>query len=114
MYADNSWITQLHYGDVVLIEARELNIEERARAQKSVQWFYEEVEFLKHEYMAREKAAADLLGDKAVAETRSRIVKLRVGRKTRDAAGDRVRNGSLKARSMKLKLRMRRDMSAIL
>lgn len=80
---ENAWATQLRYGNAILIEARQQSIAEPLGCEKSSRWFCEEVKFLGYEFRARDRAAAEKLDPKAVKETRSRIVKLKVRRKNK-------------------------------
>jgi hypothetical protein len=55
---DDSWAAQLLYGDNVLLEGRQLDIEQEVGFVQSFWWFCEEASFLAYEYKAREHAAA--------------------------------------------------------
>lgn len=58
----DSWITQLLYGESMLIEGRHAYVEQEVGFSQSFHWFCEEVECLRYEYKAREHAAAVCLG----------------------------------------------------
>lgn len=80
VYNNNSWTTQLRFGDAVLIEARALNVERVKGCEVSLKWFCEEVEFLNCEYRARENEAAETMGCVVTENVKSRVVKLKLGK----------------------------------
>ena len=107
--SNSSYFTQLEHGKATLISIREpIHSSEGARKQ-SVVWFCEEVEFLACEYRAREEAAAEILGCGLANSVRSRIVKLKVGRKYLLAKMKMNHNATKKERKVKLRLRLRKD-----
>lgn len=61
--ADDSCVAQLSYGDNVLLEGRQLDVEQEARFVQSIFWFCEEASFLAYEYKAREHAWAVRMGE---------------------------------------------------
>ncbi|KAF1933316.1 uncharacterized protein M421DRAFT_737 [Didymella exigua CBS 183.55] len=75
------------------MSARDLHGNPEKKYKQRLQWFCDEVEFLGHEYRAREEAAAVILGGDLV-KSRSKIMKLKV-RKT-DLSAVRAReNGGM-------------------
>ncbi|KAF2632965.1 hypothetical protein BU25DRAFT_330572, partial [Macroventuria anomochaeta] len=80
-YNHNSCFAQLHYGDVALIDVRDSNCMREEKCKQSLRWFCEEVDFLACEFRARESAAAEILRQKAATNLKSRIVKLKAGKR---------------------------------
>lgn len=105
----SSCFTQLRYGASVLIEARHLNQSCEKDCKKSLEWFHDEVEFLGHEYRAREEVAAEILGREFVRVVKSEVVRLKVGRQGLLALKDRKDCSVGKEKKLKLKLRLWKD-----
>jgi hypothetical protein len=63
-----SWVAQLLYCDEMILEGRQLNVEQEHGFVQSLLWFCEEASFLAHEFKAREHAAAVWRGDAVDAE----------------------------------------------
>ncbi|KAF2026853.1 hypothetical protein EK21DRAFT_102930 [Setomelanomma holmii] len=57
-WEDDSWTTELLPGENVLLEGRQLDVEQKMGFIQSFWWFCEEASFLAYEYKAREYAAA--------------------------------------------------------
>ena len=53
---DDNWVAQLSYNDNVLLEGRQLNVEQEIGFVQSFFWFCEEASFLAYEFKAREHA----------------------------------------------------------
>lgn len=102
----NSGIIQLRYGRAVLIDVRMPLTEQDTAGKKIMGRFCEEVEFLQWEYKAREEAAKDILGRGIANELRSRIVKLKLGKKV--FVGDKIgRGGVQEKKSVKPRLKLK-------
>jgi len=63
IYSDSSWATQLCHDNAVLLESRELNVEQEQGFEQSFHWFCEEASFLAYEFKAREHAFAVRMGN---------------------------------------------------
>lgn len=61
-WAEDSWVSQLCYGDTMIIEGRDKTVEEDGGLAQSFLWFCEESNFLACEYKAREHALAVKMG----------------------------------------------------
>lgn len=79
------------------------------RIRRCFQWFCDEVKFLGYEYRRREEAAAAILGHGLVKNTRSRVVKLKMGNGRLPGVGAKDDGYVPKERSMKFKLRLWKD-----
>jgi hypothetical protein len=60
---NDSWVTQFLYGDGVLLEGRQLNVEQEIGFVQSFFWFCEEANSLAYEYKARECVMTVQKGD---------------------------------------------------
>lgn len=87
--ANNSWAAQLSHGDNMLLEGRQLNVNQEASFVQSFFWFCEEEKFLAYEYKAREGAWAARRAGKGGKKEGRRALKLRI--RLRD--GERSRAG---------------------
>lgn len=108
-YEGNSCFTRLSCGDVALINIKDASCPCEKGCARSFRWFCEEIEFLGYEYKARESAAAEILGKKAATSIKSRIVKLKVGKRGILAYRKAGNGGVDKRKSVKLKLRLWKD-----
>ncbi|KAH7083808.1 hypothetical protein FB567DRAFT_92379 [Paraphoma chrysanthemicola] len=104
-WEDDSWAAQLVYGNNVLLEGRQLDIEQELGFMQSFWWFCEEASFLAYEFKAREDAAMVRRGGKVDVEGVTEEGRLENGvdgwvTPRRSKAGE-------KRRSLKLKIRFR-------
>ena len=104
--SNSSYLAQLKYGKATLIGVREPIYGGERATEQSFVWFCEEVEFLACEYRARGEAAAEILGCKLANSVRSKVVKLKVGRKYLLAKMKMNYNATGKERKVKLRLRL--------
>ena len=104
--SNNSYFTQLKHGNATLISIQEPICGGEGARKQSLVWFCEEVEFLACEYRAREEAAAEILGCGLANSVRSKVVKLKVGRKYLLAKMKMNDNAAKKERKVKLRLRL--------
>jgi hypothetical protein len=97
----NSWVSQLTYGDTVLLEGRQLHVRQDIGFAQSFFWFCEEARSLPCEYKAREHALAVKTG---------RAVDVELLRQKDEGDGLkalRSSKGREGRRSLKLKIRLR-------
>lgn len=73
-YDNRSWATQLMFADQMLLEGRQLNVDEEDDFCQSFLWFCYEASFLAYEFKAKDNALAERMG---CALTRSRHVILK-------------------------------------
>ena len=104
--SNNSYFTQLKHGNATLISIQEPICGGEGARKQSLVWFCEEVEFLACEYRAREEAAAEILGCGLANSVRSKVVKLKVGRRYLLAKMKMNQNATRKERKVKLRLRL--------
>ncbi|KAH7067432.1 hypothetical protein BKA63DRAFT_536897 [Paraphoma chrysanthemicola] len=86
-WEDDSWAAQLVYGDNVLLEGRQLDVEQELGFMQSFWWFCEEAIFLAYEFKAREDAAKVTRSEKTGEKRRSLKLKIRFKDTVRGPAG---------------------------
>ncbi|KAH3974148.1 hypothetical protein HBI56_090080 [Parastagonospora nodorum] len=77
-WVNNSWAAQLSYGDNVLLEGRQLSVDQESGFVQSFFWFCEEASFLAYEYKAREGAWTARKGGEGRTKDGKRALKLRI------------------------------------
>jgi hypothetical protein len=102
-WTDDNWVSQLSYGDKVLLEGRQLDVEQEAGFVQSFFCFCEEATFLAYEFQAREHAWKVSMGESVDMEA---LVEDCVGEGGRVGMAGRVKAGD-KRRALKLKIRFR-------
>lgn len=104
-YQYSSWTTRLTYGAEVLIEARDLRVDEAEGGRRSMRWFCEELGFLACEFRARERVPVETDWWGMVRAKKSRVVRLNVGKRGFGALREVGKGGVGKVVRLKLRFR---------